>query len=113
MGVIDDALARQAARPAPRVIDYKRMNEVLPGQKAALTRASKAARAAQDALRDSGYTEAAEKNLDAAREKLAKLIKSHVAVWNEIGAWPDQWHSWQIALDDVMGLWNRIDIADL
>lgn len=111
MGVIEDALARQAARPAPRQIDYKRMNEVFPRQKAELTRAKNAYRTATEGL--DFYDRANSPAVKAAREKLAQVIKKHVAVWNEIGAWPDAWSTWQIALDDTMGLYDRIDIKDL
>lgn len=91
MGIIEDALARQAARPAPRQIDYARMNRILPKQKAALTRAIK-----------SGDP-----------ERIAKVCKAAVIEWNEIGAWPDNWHRWQIALDDALP-WNQsIDLRDL
>lgn len=91
MGLIEDAYERQAARPAPRRIDYERMNKIGPKQKAALTRAIK--------TRDP--------------EKVAQVVKAAIREWNEIGAWPDDWHRWQIALDDVLP-WNaRIDINDL
>lgn len=91
MGLIEDAMARQAARPGPRRIDYDRMNREYPRQKAALTRAIK--------TRDP--------------EKVAQACKAAVLAWGEIGAWPDGWHRWQIALDDVLP-WNaRVDLADL
>ena len=41
VSLIEDALAKQAARPEPRRIDYERMKVVYPKQKAALTRAVK------------------------------------------------------------------------
>ena len=91
MGIIEDALARQARQPAPRRIDYDRMNRVLPGQRAALTRAI-----------NSGDP-----------EKVAKACKAAVTEWNEIGAWPDQWSRWQRALDDALGFPHHIDLADL
>lgn len=91
MSVIADALARQAARPEPRRIDYERMNRVMPKQKAALTRAIKTGDA----------------------EKIAKVCKASVTEWNEIGAWPDNWHRWQVALNDAMPYYQSIDLADL
>ena len=91
MGLIDDALDRQAAAPPPKRIDYERMNRVLPRQKAELTRVVK--------TKDP--------------EKIAQVIKRHIAVWNEIGAWPDAWAHWNIALNDALP-WNQhIDIGDL
>ncbi len=91
MGLIEDALARQAARPAPRRIDYDRMNRVHPRQKAALTRAVKTGDA----------------------EKIAVVCKAAVAEWNEIGAWPDDWHRWQAALDDALPWSQHIDLREL
>lgn len=91
MGLVDDALARQAAAPPPKRIDYERMNKVLPRQKAELTRVVK--------TKDP--------------EKIAQVIKRHIAVWNEIGAWPDEWARWNNALNDALP-WNQhIDIGDL
>lgn len=91
MSLIRDALARQAAQPEPRRIDYERMKRVFPKQKAALTRAIKT----KDA------------------EKIAAVCKAAVAEWNEIGAWPDNWHSWQAALDNALSWYQSIDIGDL
>ena len=91
MGLIDDALARQAARPEPRRIDYERMNKEHPKQKAALTRAIK--------TRDA--------------ETIARACKAAIAAWNECGAWPDDWHRWQAALDDAMHWSQRIELRDL
>ena len=72
-------------------IDYKRMNQVLPGQKAALTRAVK-----------SGDP-----------DKVLAACKEAVRLWNEIGAWPDCWARWQIALDDALGLYSTRSLEDL
>jgi hypothetical protein len=91
MGLIDDALARQARRPAPRPIDYERMNRVFPSQKAALTRAIKTGDP----------------------ERVARACKDAVTVWNECGAWPDDWARWQRALDDVLPWHTRIELEDL
>ena len=92
MGLIEDALAREAARPARKPIDYERMQREHPKQKAALTRAIK--------TRDA--------------EKIAAVCKAAVAAWNECGSWPDDWHRWQAALDDALP-WHvaHIDIGDL
>jgi hypothetical protein len=91
MGILEDAIARRDARPEPRRIDYARMQRVYPRQKAALTRAIRTGDA----------------------ETIAKVCKAAVQEWNEIGAWPDGWNRWQIALDDVMGWNNRIELEDL
>lgn len=91
MGLIEEALARQAARPEPRRIDYDRMNRVMPKQKAALTRAKKTGDP----------------------EKIAAVCKEAVKEWDEIGAWPDSWSTWQVALNDALP-WNQwIDLRDL
>lgn len=90
MGLIDDAIARDNARPVKR-IDYDRMNRVFPKQKAALTRAKK--------TRDP--------------EKIAEACKKAIAEWDEIGAWPDDWNLWQIALNDALPWHRQVDIRDL
>jgi len=91
MGLIDDARAREAARPEPRRIDYARMKVVWPKQKAALTRAA-----------NSGDP-----------ERVAKVCKAAIVVWDEIGAWPDDWALFQRTLNDMLP-WNRqVDIRDL
>lgn len=91
MSLIGDAIARQDARPEPRRIDYARMNRVFPVQKAALTRAIKSKNA----------------------ETIAKVCKAAVEEWDAIGAWPDDWNRWQIALNDALPWSTYIDIADL
>jgi hypothetical protein len=111
MGLIDEALARQAAAPAPRRIDYDRMNKVLPRQRAELTRAKNALAQASAGL--ANWERNDSPVVARAQEKLAAIIKRHVTIWNEIGAWPDQWSTWQVALDDALGWPHHIDIADL
>jgi hypothetical protein len=32
--------------------------------------------------------------------------------WDGVGAWPDGWHRWNIALGDAVG-WSRGDLTDL
>jgi len=59
-------------------IDYQRMARVRRGQKSALTRAIKS--------RDP--------------ERILSVCAAAVREWNAIGAWPDDWHRWQIALSD-------------
>lgn len=73
-------------------IDYARMKKSSPKLKAALTRAKKSGDPA----------------------KIEAACKAAVAEWNAIGAWPDNWNMWQIALDDSRP-WHapRIDIGDL
>lgn len=114
MPLIEDALARQAARPEPRRIDYDRMNRVMPKQRAALTRAVNAYKAIADPRDLYGEErEAAHQARAAAAEKVAQVCKAAVTEWNAIGAWPDQWATWQIALDDVLGIFQSIDLRDL
>lgn len=90
MGLIDDARARADARPVKR-IDYARMKRTYPQQKAALTRAKKTGDP----------------------EKIAAACKKAIAEWNEIGAWPDDWNRWQIALNDALPWHGWVDIHDL
>jgi hypothetical protein len=73
------------------MIDYARMNREHPKQKAALTRAVKSGDKA----------------------KVLAACTAAVKAWDAIGAWPDDWHRWQIALDDARGLYNSIDLRDL
>lgn len=61
------------------MIDYDRMRAEAPRLKGALTRAV-----------NSGDPS---RVLGACREA--------VRVWDEIGAWPDNWSRWQRALDDI------------
>jgi hypothetical protein len=92
VGIIEEARKREYAAAAARVpIDYARMAKVYPRQKAALTRAVK-----------SGDP-----------ERIAKACKDAVAVWDEIGAWPDDWARWQRALDDALGYNRTVDIRYL
>lgn len=60
-------------------IDYARMQRTHKIHKGRLTRALKTG--------------------DRAKVEAAVLLA--VAEWDEIGAWPDDWHRWQRALDDV------------
>ncbi len=62
-------------------IDYARMQRTFPKHKAALTRAKK-----------SGDP-----------QKVVAACKAAVAEWDAIGAWPDHWHTWNIALRDATG----------
>jgi len=74
-----------------RRIDYARMNRVWPRQKAALERAKK--------TNDS--------------EKVARVVKDAVAVWDEIGAWPDDWALFERTLNDMLPTGQCLDIRDL
>lgn len=91
MSLIAAAVQKAESRPEQR-IDYDRMNRVLNSQRAALTRAVKTGDP----------------------EKIAEVCKKAVAVWNDIGAWPDDWSNWQRALNDSLP-WSHpfVDIADL
>jgi len=108
MSIIDEALARQAARPKPRPIDYERMNREFPKQKAALTRAMNAWRkvSAGDRFGEDPRTQAA-------AEKVAAVCKKTVAEWNACGSWPDDWARWQRSLDDVLGWNSSLQLEDL
>ena len=59
-------------------IDYARMQQTITKHKAALTRAKK-----------QGY------------DAVLKACRAAVKEWDEIGAWPDGWHTWNIALGDA------------
>ena len=63
-------------------IDYERMKRVYPKQKAALTRAMKVPGIAQ---------------YPAVLAACAKAVKE----WEQWGAWPDGWHTWNVALNDA------------
>lgn len=60
-------------------IDYVAMNRIYPKQKAALTRAIKS--------RDP--------------QAVLRACQKAVREWEAIGAWPDGWHRWNIALSDA------------
>lgn len=75
----------------PRCIDYDRMHQVWPKQKRALA--------------------AAVRTGDANR--IAAVCVDVVHVWDEIGAWPDDWALFQRALDDALP-WNQhVTLEDL
>ena len=78
-------------RPAPKRIDYDRMKREWPKQKAALTRAVKSGSA----------------------EKVAAVCISAVKVWDEVGAWPDDWARFQRALDDTLPWSARVNFDDV
>lgn len=66
--------------PTPaRGIDYIRMSREAPRLKRMLTNAQRA----NDP------------------QKVLEACKEAVRVWDEIGAWPDNWHTWNIALGDA------------
>lgn len=71
-------------------IDYARMNREGPALKAALTRAVKS--------KDAGA--------------IVLAVKKALVAWDAIGAWPDQWHRWNIALSDAVGYGLDIDTLD-
>lgn len=90
------AETRQRAREAARQpIDYSRMQEVFPKQKAELTRA----------LNKADATER--------RDAVVLACKRVMPVWDEIGAWPDDWARWQRALSDVLPFHATVDMRDL
>ena len=69
----------------------RRMSRVRPSQKAALTRAVKTRNP----------------------ERIATVCRAAVREWDAIGAWPDDWHRWQAALNDALPYWQSIDLRDL
>ena len=78
-------------RPAPKRIDYDRMKREWPKQKAALARAVKTGSA----------------------EKVAAVCITAVKVWDEVGAWPDDWSHFQRALGDILPWNQRVDFDDV
>lgn len=85
-------IIREDQRPArTQGIDYERMNRVLPEQAMERDKA------------------ASERDV----VKLANLCIEHARVWDEIGAWPDDWSGWQRALDDLLHWRDRVDLDDL
>lgn len=78
-------------RPAPKRIDYDRMKREWPKQKAALTRAVKSGSA----------------------EKVAAVCIAAVKVWDEVGAWPDDWSLFARALGDALPWNQRVDFDDV
>lgn len=88
--IVDAAIARSEQRTPPRV-DYDALNKMVKRQRAALTRAKK-------------------KGPDA----VVLACKEAVTEWNQPGAmWPDDWSSWQRALDDVLPMGRQVSLEDL
>lgn len=82
--------AREAASPKPE----RDLNRVYRAQKAALTRA----------IRSDDP------------ERVIRTCRDAVNAWAKPpfnGAWPDNWSRWQRALDDALGVFNRIQLEDL
>jgi hypothetical protein len=75
----------------PRQIDYDRMNREWPRQKAALTRARKTGDA----------------------RKVAKVCIDAVAVWDAVGAWPDDWMLFERTLNDMLHWRQQINLGDV
>jgi hypothetical protein len=73
------------------MIDYARMQKEFPKQKAALTRA-----------KNSGDV-----------EKVKKVVRDAVSVWDEIGAWPDDWALFERTLNDMLPWHESVDIRFL
>jgi hypothetical protein len=92
--ILDRAHAREDARAAARVpIDYPRAKEAHKRLKTMLTRAV-----------SSGD-----------RDRVVLACKAFVDEFDQPGmAWPDDWSTWQRALDDACGGWpNGTDLRDL
>jgi hypothetical protein len=89
--ILGRARARKDARDAAYVpIDYARMNREGRKLKAQLTRAV-----------NQGRT-----------DKVVLACAHAVKVWDEVGAWPDDWSLWQRALDDCFRFGGP-DLSDL
>lgn len=107
MSIIDEALARTNARTA-RTIDYDRLNRHMPAMKAALTRATKPTPwpPCETRVADGVFPHGDP-------EVVARVCKQAVEFWDTCGAWPDNWHRWQVALDDALGWPLHIELGDL
>ena len=86
-----DAPVEASVDTASRRIDYDRMQQVWSKQKRALA--------------------AAVRSGDANR--IAAVCVDAVQVWDEIGAWPDDWSHFQRALDDALPWHSQITLTDL
>lgn len=86
-----DAPVEASVDTTSRRIDYDRMQQVWPKQKRALA--------------------AAVRSGDANR--IAAVCVDAVQVWDEIGAWPDDWSHFQRALDDALPWHSQITLTDL
>lgn len=87
-------VARPVQAEAPserRGIDYRRMQEQWPRQKRALGRA----------VRTGDAT------------KVAAVCIEAVKVWDEIGAWPDDWAQFERALNDLLHWRGQASLADV
>jgi len=73
----------------PRPIDYERMRREWPRQKAALTRARKTGDAT----------------------KVAAVCIAAVRVWDDVGAWPDDWRLFESTLNDMLHWRQQITLA--
>jgi hypothetical protein len=80
-----------AAPGRPRSIDYDRMQQVWPKQKRALATAVRTGDA----------------------NRIAAVCVDVVHVWDEIGAWPDDWALFQRALDDALPWNQQVSLQDL
>jgi hypothetical protein len=77
--------------PQPKRIDYDRMRREFPKQKRALTLALNAK----------------------SPVRVANACIAAVKVWDECGAWPDDWSAWQRALDDVLPYRQMCNLSDV
>jgi hypothetical protein len=92
-------------------IDYARMSKAHPKQKAALTRAMNAWKQAR--LNLTLHASFDTRPVDRAAEHVEHVVKAAIVEWNEIGAWPDDWSRWQVALNDTRHFRDFIDLRDL
>ena len=75
----------------PRRIDYDRMRREWPKQKAALTRAVKTG----------------------SPEKVAAVCIAAVKVWDEVGAWPDDYSLFERSLNDLLPWHSQVSLDDV
>jgi hypothetical protein len=77
---------------ATQPVDYKKLNDMVRRQRAALTRAV-----------NSGD-----------RDRVVLACRDAVNEWNQPGCmWPDEWAHWQCALDSVLPFHQQVSLADL
>lgn len=93
------------------MIDYARMRKVHPKQKAALTRAMNKWRLEQQHLALHATFDT--RPVRQAAEKVKQVCREAVIEWNAIGAWPDDWARWQVALNDTESPYYPTRLEDL
>lgn len=107
--ILATARAREERRDANyRPINYTLMNQRWRKQKSALTRLSNQVKKAK--YNEYGHVQEIPKEL---RDKMIVLCAKTVKEWDEVGAWPDDWSSFQRALDDCFPVFHAPQLSDL